>query len=87
MWTPALIEFLGTGLFVSAVAFGGSSLLIVAALATAIALGGKISGGHFNPAVTVYHLIAGRISRTKAMYYIVAQLSAGLGVGLVSGML
>ena len=87
MWTPALVEFLGTALLVSAVAFGGSPLIAIAALATAIALGGKISGGHFNPAVTLYQLVAGRISRTKAMYYIGAQLSAGLGVGLVSGML
>ena len=87
MLTPALVEFLGTGLIVGTAAFAGSPLMIVAALCIAITLGGKISGGYFNPAVTLYHLVSGHISRTKAMYYIVAQLAAGLGIGLVSGML
>jgi len=86
MWTPTFVEFLGTGLLVGAVAFAGSPLMIVAALAVAIALGGKISGGHFNPAVTVYQLMAGRISQSRALYYILAQVSAGLLVGVVHGM-
>jgi aquaporin Z len=87
MITPALVEFLGTGLLVSSVAFGGSPLMIVAALAIAIALGGKISGGHFNPAVTAYQFVAGRISQSRAMYYVLAQLAAGIAVGLLGGML
>jgi aquaporin Z len=84
MWTPTFIEFLGTLLLVSAVAFAGSPLMIVAALAIAIALGGKISGAHFNPAVTVYQLMAGRITQTRALMYILAQLSAGLLIGLIA---
>lgn len=86
MWSPALVEFLGTGLLVSAVAFAGSPLMIVAALAVAIALGGKVSGGHFNPAVTIYQVVAGRITNTRAICYICAQLAAGLLVGFVHGM-
>lgn len=81
--TPVFVEFLGTLFFVSSVAFGGNPLLIVAALATVIALFGKISGGHFNPAVTLYQFVAGRISQSKATMYIAAQLSAGLIVGLL----
>jgi aquaporin Z len=87
MLTPTFVEFLGTSLLVSAVAFGGSPLIIIAALSIAIAFGGKISGGHFNPAVTVYQLISGRISTSRAVMYIIAQLSAGLGVGLIAGMI
>ena len=84
MWTPAFVEFLGTGLLVSAVAFAGSPLMIVAALAVAIALGGKISGGHFNPAVTMYQLVAGRITQTRALFYVLAQCAAALVVGLIA---
>jgi aquaporin Z len=85
MLTPVFIEFVGTSLLISAVAFG-TPLLIIAALAIAISFGGKISGGHFNPAVTVYQFIVGHISLSKAFMYILAQLAAGLGIGLIAGM-
>ncbi len=84
MITPAIVEFLGTGLLVGAVAFGGP-LLIVAALAIAIYFGGRISGGHFNPAVTIYSWAVGKTSRSRAIAYIIAQISAGLGIALVHG--
>ena len=86
MFSPALVEFLGTALLVSAVALG-SPLMIIAALATAISFGGKISGGHFNPAVTLFQYVSGRVSRSRALYYVLAQLAAGVSVGLVAGML
>jgi aquaporin Z len=86
MLTPTFIEYLGTLFLISAVAFGGSPLIVIAALAIAVTFGGKISGAHFNPAVTLYQLIAGRISKSRAMYYVLAQLAAGLSVGLVHGM-
>jgi aquaporin Z len=76
MYSPAIVEFLGTSLLVGAVSFTGAPLLIVAALAVAIALGGKISGGHFNPAVTAWALLSGKIGRAKAMSYTIAQLGA-----------
>lgn len=76
MYSPAVTEFLGTSLLVGAVSFTGVPLLIVAALAIAIALGGKISGGHFNPAVTAWAFLSGKIGRAKAMSYTIAQLSA-----------
>jgi aquaporin Z len=85
MMTPAFVEFLGTGLLLSAVAFGGP-LLIVGALAIAIAFGGRISGGHFNPAVTAYTWFIGKMSQSRAIAYIGAQLSAALAVGLLHKM-
>jgi glycerol uptake facilitator-like aquaporin len=77
MIIPALIEFLGTALIVGSAVYGGG-LFVVAALAIAIALGGRISGGHFNPAITFFKYLNGDITQTKAMYYIGAQYSASL---------
>jgi glycerol uptake facilitator-like aquaporin len=61
MLSPALVEFLGTALLIGTVSFTGVPVLIVAALAIAIGLGGKVSGGHFNPAVTAWALLSGKI--------------------------
>jgi MIP family channel proteins len=43
---------------------------------------GAISGGHFNPAVTVAVRLAGRIEWSHAVMYVVAQLVGALGAGL-----
>ena len=80
MYTPAFVEFLGTALLVGAVSFTGTPLLIVSALAIAIAFGGKISGGHFNPAVTAWALASGKIGKAKALSYMLAQLAAALSI-------
>jgi aquaporin Z len=79
-----LVEFFGTGLLTAAVAFTGDGLLIVAALAAAIAFGGKTSGGHFNPAVTVLQYLSGKVGQTKALYYVAAQVAAAVLVFLLS---
>lgn len=71
-----LVEFFGTGLLTAAVAFTGNGLLVVAALAFAIAIGGKASSGYFNPAVTLLQYLSGKIGQTKALYYVGAQLAA-----------
>ena len=76
MYSPAVVEFLGTSLLIGAVSFTGVPLLIVSALAIAIAFGGKISGGHFNPAVTAWALLSGKIGKQRAMHYMLAQLGA-----------
>jgi aquaporin Z len=78
MDSPAVVEFLGTSLLIGAVSFTGVPVLIVAALAIAIGLGGKISGGHFNPAVTAWSLLSGKISKQRAMTYTLAQLGAAV---------
>jgi aquaporin Z len=78
MFSPALVEFLGTSLLVGSVAFTGVPVLIVGALAIAIGLGGKISGGHFNPAVTMWALASGKIGQAKAVSYILAQVAAAV---------
>lgn len=87
MYTPVFIEYLGTCLIIGAVAFSSSPLFIVAAVATAIALGGKISGGHFNPAVTAWALTSGKINNSKALMYWIAQFGAGLTIWILGSMI
>ena len=49
---------------------------------------GEVSGGHFNPAVTVVAAVLRRIDPMDALVYILAQLSGGvLGALLVKGIL
>lgn len=54
----------------------------------AIAIGGHVSGGHFNPAVTLGAALDGRITWQNAVGYVIAQLIGGfiatLGVLLVT---
>ncbi len=54
----------------------GSNTPLAAGLALAglTAVFGPVSGAHFNPAVTLAMLISGRISRTEAPYYMLAQI-------------
>src|SRR6478735_4054074 len=65
-------EFLGT----FALAFG----LTVLTMAYAV---GHISGGHFNPAVTLGAAAGGRIAWREAPAYIVTQVVAGIAAGAV----
>ena len=73
---PYVVEFLGTLLFVGTVAFTGNPLYILASLAVAIGLGGKISGGHFNPAISTWAWLAGKLPTNTYGLYLGAQLAA-----------
>lgn len=88
-------EFIGTFTLVSAVcgaalfsAPAGGGLVGVAfavglsVLTMAYALG-HISGGHFNPAVTVGLIAGGRFSTSEAIPYIIAQVLGGLVAAFV----
>ena len=66
----------GIGLMGVSLAFG------LTVLTMAYAVGG-ISGGHFNPAVTVGLATAGRFSWNEVPKYIVAQVLGGIGGALV----
>ena len=73
-----IIEFLGT-MFIAFVIFAtGNYLAIGAAVAVAILLGGMISGGAFNPAVTIAMMYAGRLPRADVIPYIIAQVAGAL---------
>jgi len=92
-----LAEFLGTFLFfalgltavqtIGAVGDGAPLMVVVPfafgfGLLAAIFAFGHISGGHFNPAVTVAMLLDRRIEAVDAAGYIVAQVLGGLGSAL-----
>jgi aquaporin Z len=82
-----IVEFIGTFFLVltvatTAVLLGASSpltpLAIGSALMVMIYAGGHISGGHFNPSVTLGVWIRGRCDTKDVVPYIVAQLVGAL---------
>jgi aquaporin Z len=78
MFNKFLVEFLGTLFFLFTIISTGNPLAIGASLALAIYLGGKISGGNFNPAVSVMMVVAGKLSKQDLIGYILAQVLGGL---------
>ncbi len=83
-----LFFFVGAGAVVVTTYSGdGSPGLVGVALAHGLVLAvlvssfGAISGGHFNPAVTVAVRLAGRIEWSHAVMYVAAQLIGALGAG------
>jgi len=73
-----IVEFLGTFLLMFVILTTGNYLAIGAALALGVLLGGSISGGSFNPAVTVSLLAAGKISANDVIPYIIVEIAGGL---------
>jgi MIP family channel proteins len=92
---PALVaEAIGTFLFFfiaagAALVVTGdpAAALIVVALAHGVVLAvlvssfGAVSGGHFNPAVTLGLWVAGKIDAVKGLLYMVVQLFGGAAAG------
>ena len=78
MMNKYLVEFLGTMFFFYVILATENVFAICAALAVVIYLGGKISGGHFNPAVSVMMVVAGKHPKQQLIGYILAQILGGL---------
>ena len=78
MFQKLLVEFLGTIFFLYVILAVGHPLAIGLALAVAIMVGGKISGGHFNPAVSVMMVAANKLKMNDAAPYNLAQVAGGL---------
>jgi aquaporin Z len=76
--TPYLVEFLGTMFFIFVIFSTGNYLAIGAALALAILLGQAISGGSFNPAVTIALYASGKLQQKDVIPYILAEILGGL---------
>ena len=66
---------MGPGLLGVALAHGLALAVLVSAL-------GPVSGGHFNPVVTLAVWTMGKITPARAALYVVAQLVGGLAAGL-----
>jgi MIP family channel proteins len=97
LWAAAIAEFIGpfalvvagVGAIISTQNLSDGGNLVAVSLAHGLAIGlmvaalGHVSGGHFNPAVTISMLATGEIGITRAITYVVAQLlgaTAGAGV-------
>ena len=73
-----VVEFVGTMFFIYVILATGNAIAIGAALAVAIMAGGAISGGNFNPAVTITMAAAGKLKSSEVVPYIIAQVAGGL---------
>ena len=86
-----LVEFIGTFFLVLTVCMtvlGGAGnfapLAIGSMLMVMIYAGGHISGGHFNPAVSLGAFIRGALPASDLLPYVVAQILAGIVAPLVA---
>jgi aquaporin Z len=68
-----VIEYVGTVFFLFVIIVTGNPLAIGAALALAAYLGGPISGGNYNPAVTLLMVMAGKQKMDTLFTYMIAQ--------------
>ena len=73
-----LVEFLGSLFFIYVILATGSPIAIGAALAVAIIVGGPVSGGNFNPAVTIVMAAARKMPLTDVAPYIISQIAGGM---------
>lgn len=78
-----LAEFLGTFFFLSIILnsiFLGefAPIAISIGLLAAIYFAGRVSGGHFNPAVSIMMYVKGKLAGDITILYIAAQILGGL---------
>jgi glycerol uptake facilitator-like aquaporin len=78
MLNKYVVEFVGTLLLVFVIARTGNSLAIGATLALIHMVGVSVSGGMFNPAVTLAMSIAGRVPRNEFLLHVLAQCAGGV---------
>lgn len=69
-------EFLGTLVFLYAVAKYGTALAVGLGLGIAVYAFGHLSGGHYNPAVTFMKYLGGSLSQATFVKYTLTQLLA-----------
>lgn len=75
-----VVEYVGTVFFLYVIIATGNPLAIGAALALAAYVGGPISGGNYNPAVTLLMVLTGKQSPNTLITYIIVQVLAALTV-------
>ncbi len=73
-----LVELIGTFVFLSVILRVGQPIPIAVALLSAIYFGGSISGGHFNPAVSVMMYLNKALSLDDLPLYVVSQIAGGV---------
>ena len=81
-----LVEFIGTFIFLSIVLKVGEPIPIAVGLLAVIYFGGAISGGHFNPAVSVMMYLKEAITLTDLPIYVIAQVIGGVAALQFNGL-
>lgn len=79
-----LMECLGTFFFVLTIIVTGNALAIAAMLMAWVYIGGYVSGGHYNPAVSLAVALRGRLSREELLRYMGAQIVGGFAAYLIA---
>ena len=73
-----LVEFLGTMFLMFIILTTGNYLAIGAALAVIALLGGPVSGGSYNPAVTLALYHSGKLMKSDIVPYIIVEILGAL---------
>ena len=77
MMNKLVSEFLGTMFFLYVILATGSAIPIGIALAVVILIFGKVSGGHFNPAVSFMMFLNKKLDLMTLLAYVVVQCIGG----------
>ena len=75
-----VVEYLGSVFFFYVTVVTKNAFAIGAALALAIYVSSNLSGGGFNPAVTLAHALTGDTPMAKLLPYVLAHVAAALTV-------
>ena len=78
MLLSLLVELIGTFVFLSVIIKTGEAIPIGIALAAVILMGGSVSGGHFNPAVSVMMYLHNKIDLPRLVTYVITQCLGGI---------
>jgi aquaporin Z len=73
-----VVELIGTFIFLSVILITGQAIPIGITLAAMIYWGGKISGGAFNPAVTLALYLNKKLNTIQFVGYLIAQFIAAV---------
>lgn len=88
-----LTELIGTFLFVLSISLAVQNadkfapLVIGCALMIMVYMGGHVSGGHYNPAVSLGVLIRGKMDGKDFIPYVLCQVLGAVGAGLMAQVL
>ncbi len=78
------MEALGAFVLVLTASTGGNPFAIGLSLGIMVYLGGNISGGHYNPAVSLAVCLRGKLPKGDLIPYIIAQVSGGFAAALIA---
>lgn len=82
-----LMELIGTFFFLLTLAVTGNALATGAMLMAWIYIGASVSGGHYNPLVSLAVKLMGRLSWRETFFYWIAQILGGVAAYTVAATL